>query len=196
MKKKLFIINCIMLFLTIIMYKILGYILNLNNLTFLNDVNFVFACIFTILLFSILIQIIIFLHKFIYKNGAKTSTRILCRLGILFIILSIGIYIFLGFILYAFTCPEHIVEKDGKKMIASVNSFLEVRVEYYDYINPFIRGNKIRIEEDYGDGGYDPFDLKEEIRPKRITYYNNSGEVEQLLINYYEKNNIEDKNYY
>ena len=171
MKKKLFIINCIMLFLTIIVYKIFGYILNLNNLTFLNGVNFVFACIFTILLFSILIQIIIFLHKLICKSGVKTSTRILCILGILFI------YIFLGFILYAFTYPEHIVEKDGKKMIASVDSFLEVRVEYYDYINPFIRGNKIRIEEDYGDGGYDPFDSREEITPKRITYFNNSGEV-------------------
>lgn len=177
MKKKLFIINCIMLFLTIIVYKIFGYILNLNNLTFLNGVNFVFACIFTILLFSILIQIIIFLHKLICKSGVKTSIRILCILGILFIVLSISIYIFLGFILYAFTYPEHIVEKDGKKMIASVDSFLEVRVEYYDYINPFIRGNKIRIEEDYGDGGYDPFDSREEITPKRITYFNNSGEV-------------------
>ncbi|HAT4320535.1 TPA: hypothetical protein I9071_001655 [Clostridium perfringens] len=55
--------------------------------------------------------------------------------------------------------------------------FLEVRVEYYDYINPFIRGNKIRIEYDYGDGGYDQFNSRVEIRPKRITYYNNSGEV-------------------
>ncbi|MDK0742059.1 hypothetical protein P7A62_10185 [Clostridium perfringens] len=46
-------------------------------------------------------------------------------------------------------------------MIASVYSFLEIRVEYYDYINLFITGNKIRIEEDYEDGGYDPFDSKE-----------------------------------
>ncbi len=37
---------------------------------------------------------------------------------------------------------------------------------------------------------------KKEIRPKRSIYYNNSGEVEQLLINYYEKNNIEYKIYY
>ncbi|WP_300347147.1 hypothetical protein [Clostridium sp.] len=178
MKKKLLIINCIMLFLTIIVYKISEYILNLNNLAFLNWVNFVFICIFTILLFLILIQIIVFLHKLIWKSGTKTSTRILCRLGILFIVLIIGIYIFFGFILYVFTNkPEHILEKDGKKIIASVDSFFEVRVQYYDYINPFVRGNKIRIEEDYGDGGYDPFDLNEKIIPKRITYYNDSGDV-------------------
>ncbi|MFR9241849.1 MAG: hypothetical protein ACLVKE_14180 [Clostridium baratii] len=178
MRKKFFIINCIMLFLIIIMYKILEYIIKLNNFVLLNWVNFVFASIFTILVFSILIQIIIFLHKIMRKSNDKTSTRILCKIGISLIVLSIGVYIFIGFILYAFfTDPEHIVEKDGKKMVASVDSFLQVRVEYYDYINPFIRGNKVSIYEDYGRGGYDPFDSNEKITPKRITYYNDNGDV-------------------
>lgn len=189
MKKKFFIINCIMLFLTIIMYKILEYIVKLNKLVLLNWVNFVFASIFTILVFSILIQIIIFLYKIMHKSNDKTSTRILCKIGILLIVLSIGSYIFIGFVLYAFTDPEHIVEKNGKKMVAIVNSFLQVRVGYYDYINPFVRDNKLRIYEDYGNGGYDPFDSKEynpydsrvnsneKITPKRTTYYNDNEEI-------------------
>lgn len=48
------------------------------------------------------------------KSNDKTSTRILCKIGISLIVLIIGIYIFIGFILYVFsTYPEHIVEKDG-----------------------------------------------------------------------------------
>ncbi|MDQ0150026.1 hypothetical protein ACFO6R_08415 [Eubacterium multiforme] len=189
MKKKIFIINCITLFLIIIVYKILEYILKLNKLVLLNWVNFIFVSIFTILVFSILIQIIIFLYKIMRKSNDKTSTRILCKIGISLIVLSIGIYIFIGFVLYAFTDPEHIVEKDGKKMVAVVDSFLQVKVEYYDYINPFVRDNKLRIYEDYGNGGYDPFDSKEydpydskidsneKITPKRITYYNDNEEI-------------------
>lgn len=59
-------------------------------------------------------------------------------------------------------------KKDGKKMVARVNSFMKVRVEYYDYINPFVRGNKMKIEEDYGEGGYDPFEEAEKITPKKL----------------------------
>ena len=129
-----------------------------------------------------------------HKSNDKTSTRILCKIGILLIVLSIGSYIFIGFVLYAFTDPEHIVEKNGKKMVAIVNSFLQVRVGYYDYINPFVRDNKLRIYEDYGNGGYDPFDSNEynpydskvnsneKITPKRITYYNDSGNIDKEII--------------
>lgn len=176
-RKKFFIVNCIVLLLLVLIYIVLAYIVRLNNFSFLNVVNFTFAAIFTLLLFSILIQIIIFLYNLTYESGAKTSTRILCRLGIFFIVLSIGIYTFVGFILYAFTEPEHIVEKDGKKMVASVDSFLQVTVGYYDYINPFIRGNKIRIYEDYGNGGYDPFEQGEILTPKYYIYYDDNGNI-------------------
>lgn len=44
-------------------------------------------------------------------------------------------------------------------MVACVNSFLQVRVAYYDYVNCFVRGNQVRISEDYGSGGYDPFEI-------------------------------------
>ncbi|MBS6043951.1 MAG: hypothetical protein KIA08_14865 [Clostridium baratii] len=176
-RKKFFIINCILLFSLVLLYKAFEYILRLNNLRFLNYINITVAAIFTILLFSILIQIIIFLYNITCKSDTKTPTRILCRLGIFFIVLGIGIYIFIGFIFYAFTEPEHIVEKDGKKMVASVESFLQVRVGYYDYINPFIRGNRIRIYEDYGNGGYDPFEQREVLIPKHYSYYDDNGNI-------------------
>lgn len=56
-------------------------------------------------------------------------------------------------------------------MVAYVDSFLQVEVKYYDYINPFIRGNKIRIYEDYGSGGFDPFEKDEALIPIHFTYY-------------------------
>lgn len=171
MKKKLFITNCIMLFLIIIVYKASEYILNLNNLGFLNITKFIITSIFTILLILLLIQIISFVYYFTNKNIIVTTC--------LSLILSIGmiIYLWLGVISYAFSEKEHFVEKDSKKMVACVNSFMTVRVEYYDYINSFVRGSKIKIEEDYGEGGYDPFDSKEQILPKKSIYYNDDGDV-------------------
>ena len=62
-RKKFFIINCILLFSLVLLYKAFEYILRLNNLRFLNYINITVAAIFTILLFSILIQIIILDRK-------------------------------------------------------------------------------------------------------------------------------------
>lgn len=84
---------------------------------------------------------------------------------------SMVLYLFGCIISYAFTDVEHIIEKDGKKMVAYVDSFLQVEVKYYDYINSFIRGDKIRIYEDYRSGGYDPFEKDEILIPIHFTYY-------------------------
>lgn len=74
--------------------------------------------------------------------------------------------------------PEHVITKDGKKYVAYVSSFLRVHVSYYDYINPFLVGNKEKIYEDYGKGGYDPFDGKHyEYKPIQYYYYDNNGKV-------------------
>ncbi|MDK0920054.1 hypothetical protein P5F52_14930 [Clostridium perfringens] len=171
MKKKFFIINCIILFFIILVYRFSEYILRLNNLTFLNSFNAILGIIFTVVLFSILIQIIIFLYYFTERSFIAT-TLISLIIGVCMIVYSI-----VGLSSYAFAGQEHFVEKDGKKMVARVNSFMKVYVEYYDYINPVIRGNKIKIEEDYGEGGYDPFEADEKITSKKITYYNDNGDV-------------------
>lgn len=121
-------------------------------------------------------MLILYLHAFLLYYYFTKENIIITVCVSLIIGAGMLVYLWLGYIAYAFSENEHFVEKDSKKMVACVNSFMKVRVEYYDYINSFVRGNKIRIEEDYGRGGYDPFDSKEEIIPKRITYYNN-GEV-------------------
>lgn len=73
--------------------------------------------------------------------------------------------------------PEHIIEKENKKMVACVKSFLQVRVAYYDYVNCFVRGNQVRISEDYGSGGYDPFEIDKMPSPQKYIYYDENGNI-------------------
>lgn len=72
---------------------------------------------------------------------------------------------------------EHIVEKNGEKMVAYVNSFLQVDVNYYDYKNAVVRGKQIRINEDYANGGYDPFEREKMPMVKRYIYYDKAGNI-------------------
>ena len=87
--------------------------------------------------------------------------------------------------------PEHIVEKDNRKMVAYVSGFLDTSVYYYDYVNPFVIGNKV-MEEYYGKGGFDPinnrFGYKYDV--VSTTYYDNDGNV----INNQEKDKNESNN--
>lgn len=61
--------------------------------------------------------------------------------------------------------PEHVVLRDGQKMLAVVNSFLDVTVEYHAYENAFLMGKQTLICEYYGSGGYDPFEREERPKP-------------------------------
>lgn len=100
---------------------------------------------------------------------------------VMFVISSPVIYIGLVF---AYT-PEHVVKKNGKKYVACVRSFLDVDVDYYDYINFFLVGKKIRISEYYGNGGYDPFDYKYERKPLWYHCYDDNGKVIDTDDEYY-----------
>lgn len=93
----------------------------------------------------------------------------------IFIVISICIILFLFIFGHA---PEHIIEKENKKYVAYVHSFLKVDVYYYDYINFFIVGNKVKIHEYYGSGGYDPFDGEHDsFQPSIFYYYDDNGRV-------------------
>ena len=65
-------------------------------------------------------------------------------------------------------CPEHIVTKNGIKMVASVHSFLDEQVEYYAYKNWFFYGQQLGYEY-YGSGGKDP--LAQEPKPGPHSFY-------------------------
>lgn len=87
-------------------------------------------------------------------------------------------YVVLGSVVFvAFSyCPEHVVMYRGEKMVASVNSFVDVWVDYYQYKNPLFYGKKM-AEEWYGSGGYDPFERPDMPSVKRWTIYDTQGNV-------------------
>ena len=75
--------------------------------------------------------------------------------------------------------PEHVVYKDGEKYIAYVNGFLDTYVYYYDYKNLLVVGNKMKIKEYYGNGGFDPIKNRYgyEYKVLNTTYYDANGNI-------------------
>lgn len=75
--------------------------------------------------------------------------------------------------------PEHIVMRDGKKMVAYVNGFMDTYVEYYDYKSFFTVGNRLKIKEYYGNGGFDPIKNKYGYNYPVIStdYYDENGNI-------------------
>lgn len=108
---------------------------------------------------------VILLYYYTNRNVTATVLTSFITVG------SMVLYLFGCILLYGFTDTEHIIEKNGEKMVAYVDSFLQVEVKYYDHINSFLRGNKIRIYEDYGNGGFDPFEKDEALLPINSIYY-------------------------
>lgn len=72
--------------------------------------------------------------------------------------------------------PEHVVEKNGIKMVAVVNSFLDMNVEYYQYIDPFFYGENLGYEW-YGSGGNDPLEADPPLEPNRWSFYDLDGNM-------------------
>ncbi len=141
----------------------------------MNTSVYIFIFIFAILIFPILGQIMNILYSIAKKRTIKLPIRII--LGLVTVTSVVFLFIY-GFMVFAFTYePEHIIEKDGKLMVAYVDSFLDVNVIYYDYINEFVRGNRVKIYENYGGGGYDPFVRDEMPKVKRYDYYDENGKV-------------------
>lgn len=75
------------------------------------------------------------------------------------IIVAIGIGFLSSVFFYS---PEHIVEQNGTRMVASVHSFLQETVYYYEYKNVLFRGTEQIGWKDYGNGGGDPFQQEKE----------------------------------
>lgn len=84
-------------------------------------------------------------------------------------------YYFLIFMAFAHS-PEHVVEKNGIKMVARVNSFLDMNVEYYQYIDPFFYGENLGYEW-YGSGGSDPLEADPPLEPKRWLFNDLQGKI-------------------
>ena len=72
--------------------------------------------------------------------------------------------------------PEHVVTKYGMKMVASVYSFLDEQVEYYEYKNWLFYGQNLGYEY-YRSGGNDPLAQNPKPDPIRFTFYDLDGNV-------------------
>ena len=117
----------------IIFYSILYLLIFLLMKTILKIFNIAFREWFVFL--SIIIIAITFIIGII-QLLLKVKPKFLKILSVIsFIVLLLLISPF-AFVISAFIyMPEHVVEKDNKKYVAYVNSWLDTRVEYYDYIN-------------------------------------------------------------
>jgi|GEM_PF-1753727 len=73
--------------------------------------------------------------------------------------------------------PEHVIEKYDQKMVAYVDSFLKVHVEYHEYKNFIVCGYTVIGTEFYGNGGYDPFERDPMPEPKTYKFYDTQGNL-------------------
>ena len=158
---------------------------------------------YTIVHFCIIIIINLILNAFNmnYREWIYLLSLILCSIGffvgmiqllwkikkktvkiiviILFIIGLIPCALYMYILCIFAYQPEHIVMRDGKKMVAYVNGFMDTYVEYYDYKSFFTVGNKLKIKEYYGNGGFDPIKNKYGHNYPVITteYYDENGNI-------------------
>lgn len=170
----------------LIVFILLGIILSIFGIKYRQYINY-----FSIIL--ILTGTIVGLIQIIIKTKSN-MTKICIALYITSVIGLIGVfYPIIALTFYGLFPPEHIIEKDNKKYVAYEHSFLDTRVEYYDYINFLLAGNKIRIEEYYNDVGRDVLeeDAKGLFTPTYTLYYDNNGNYKYVSN---EKNeNVENK---
>lgn len=168
----------------IVIFVLLHFLLMLFNIQFRQWVYYVVVAIAVIGILIGLFKLESIENKIVKR--IVTISTVLCFIAIPYILLyCIFLYI-----------PEHILEKDNNKYVAKVRSFKRVDVYYYDYINFFLVGNKVRIHENYGSGGYDPFDGKHDnYEPLTYYYYDEDGKVIKTnSSNYYKTSNSNNTN--
>lgn len=176
-KKSIFLKLIILVVLLVVIYTSSRYYLHLHNLTYTHIVNNTFIMILTIIFLSIFIITINFLNDLKNRKSFDLLLLIINRLSILIIVILMILTLLFSLVIIAFAGSQHFVYKNGNKMVASVTSFIQVTVDYYDYKNPFIMGNQLRISEDYGNGGYDPFKCDEMPSVKNYIYFDKNCNV-------------------
>lgn len=134
----------------ICIFIIINLILNVFNMNYREWIYFL-----SLILISI--GFVIGIIQLLWKIKNKI-VKIIAIILFIIVLIPCALYTYI-FCIFAYQ-PEHIVMRDGKKMVAYVNGFMDTYVEYYDYKNFFTVGNKIKIKEYYGDGGFDPIKNK------------------------------------
>lgn len=129
----------------------------------------------------LMIFVVIGIFQIIRKKG-KIFKFIYILLSSFWLSVSIILSCALTFFMTLYYGGEHIVEKDNKKYVACHSGFTHVEVDYYNYINAFLVGNKVIFEENYGRGAFCPFDGNHnEYKPIETTYYDEDGKVIKVI---------------
>lgn len=128
------------------------------------------------IILTILGLVIGYMQLIVSEKTSETVTTLLIIIAAIIIVFGIVFFPIIGFVAVAAHKPEHVIVKENGKYVAYVSAFLNVNVLYFDYINPIVCGNKVKIKENYGKGGYDPFDGNHnDSRVKTYQYYDEDG---------------------
>lgn len=159
--------------------RMLQIILAINGLALRATVRLVAYSFLLVLVLAVLAQIIAVFCFWIRGKEKGTFLRMVGAGISMIVILSVlAGSIWAGSKVIFSTEREHVVEKNGTKMVACVNNFLQVVVQYYDYDSVFVRGNQIRAAEDYGTAEYDdPFSLPDMPEPRRAVDFDEDGQM-------------------
>ena len=159
-------------------YVGLNKILGIYNLTFRSWVDALFSTLEILLCFVFLSGVIsVFCKVFSLKNE-KLSVSAAKKIISVVVIGTIAVSsVFIGFfgllIVAELNKPEHIIERDGAKLLAVVHSRHTTDVYYYDYHNSAVRGRTMRINELYY--GSDLFTNNPMSEPHKIFYFDETG---------------------
>lgn len=166
-KKSIIFYTCIF-FVLFILSKI---IINLNGLDYM---KYIYESSMIIILLGIILGIVQIFLKTKSTRGKKII--IICCACILTIII---IFYKLIFSIIENQAPEYIIEKDNKKYVVYVYSWLDTKVEYYNYINFLLRGTKKKIQDNYNNVSLDV--LNKKVRgiytPNNTYYYDEEGNI-------------------
>lgn len=159
-------------------YRILIKVLSLNGLALRNVPTYIFYALISIITLIVIVVALHMLYQQVKKRENSKKRRLLSGIGMALLITLTLLSSFVLFIIGVFLHePEHVIEKDGKTMVALVNSYLQVEVNYFDYENALVHSASRKRWEDYGNGGYDPFEREEMPKVKRYMAFDDSGKL-------------------
>lgn len=128
---------------------------------------------FWVALISCLI-LILWIGSIFFRRHRMRSHLVLKNIMLTIYIVFAAAMMCIGIFISAFMYkPEHVIKRDGIRMVANVNSFLQETVYYYEYKNFLFRGAEQIGWEDYGNGGGDPFEQERE--PERWYFKETDG---------------------
>ena len=156
----------------------LAFILRNCGFMFRAWVGISFFLIMVLLGLALVSGIVYTLSKMYSASKELYHRKVIAAIGIIAVLLGagvLGIFVLFG---WAFAYqPEHVINKHGQKMVAYVNSFLDVNVTYHEYINYLVCGYTVLGYEWYGSGGYDPFKKEPVPEPKTYKFYDTQGNI-------------------